>query len=72
MYITGNMFDGRGDGVPGCERGVHNDTKVFDLEVRLIQGFERTSIIEVVVERYDEVRICDGGDKSGVFSRGQE
>ena len=36
LYITGHMFNGGGDGVPGCEQGVHDNAEVFDLEVSLV------------------------------------
>ena len=45
---------------------------MFDLEVSLVQGFKGTSIIEVVVKWYSEVRVHDGSDESGVFGRGWE
>ena len=32
----GDVFDSGGDGVVGCEGGVHNDAKTFHLEVGLI------------------------------------
>ena len=72
LHITGEVFDGGGDGVLGGERGVYDDAKVFDLEVGLIQGFEGASIIEVVVERHSKVGVSDGGDQCGVFGGGRE
>ena len=72
LYIMGDVFDGGGDGVLSHEWRVHNNAKVFHLEISLVQGFEGTTIIEVMVEWYSRVRICDGSDKSGMFSREQE
>ena len=70
LHITGNVFDGGCDGIPGCEKGVHDDIKVFYLEVSLVQGFEWASIVEVVVEGNGKVGVCDGSDESGMFGRG--
>ena len=36
LHITGNMFDGGSDGVPGGEWRVCDYAKVFDLEVGLV------------------------------------
>ena len=62
MHITGDMFDGRCNGVPGGEQGVHDNAKVFILEVSLVQDFKKTSIIEVMVKRHSEMGVCDDGD----------
>ena len=40
LHITGDVFDGRCDGIPGCEGGVHDNTKVFDLEVALYKALK--------------------------------
>ena len=62
LHITGNMFDCRGDGVPGGEQGIYNNIEAFHLEVGFIQCLKWASIIEVMVERDGEVGVCDGGD----------
>ena len=67
MHITGNMFNGGGDGVPDHERGVHDNTEVFYLEISLVQGFEGVSIVEVVVKWYGKMGVRDGSDKGSVF-----
>ena len=36
LYITGNVFDRGGDGIPGCKGRVDDYTKAFDLEVSLV------------------------------------
>ena len=72
MHIMGNMLDGWGDGVPGCEGRVHDNTEVFYLEVGLVQGFKGAPIIKVVVKWNGKMEVHDGGDKCGVFSRGRE
>ena len=72
LDIVGNVLDSCGNGVSSSEQRVHNDAEVFNLEVGLIQSLERASIVEVVIERHDKVRICGSGDKSGVFGRGRE
>ena len=36
LHITSNVFDGGSNGVVSGEQGVHNHTKVFDLEVCLV------------------------------------
>ena len=36
LDIMGDMLNGGGNGVPGGEWGVHDDTEVFDLEVSLV------------------------------------
>ena len=36
LYIIGDMFNGRSDGVPGGEWEVHNNIKAFDLKVGLV------------------------------------
>ena len=50
LYIMGDVLNGGGDGVLGCERGVHDDAKVFYLEISLIQGFEGASIVKVMIK----------------------
>ena len=62
MHIMGNVFNGGGDGVVGCERGIYDDTEVFHLEVCLVQGFEGASIVEVMIKWNGEVGVRDGGD----------
>ena len=72
LHIMGNMFNGEGNGIPGCERRVYNHTKVFDLEVSLVQDFKGTSIIEVMIKGDGKVRVYDDSDEGRVFGRGQE
>ena len=72
LHITGNVFNSGSDGVSGCEQRVHDNVKVFYLEVCLIQGFKRAPIIEVIVEWYSKVRIHEGSDGGRVFGGGQE
>ena len=31
LHIMGDMFNGGGNGVPGCEWGVYDDAETFDL-----------------------------------------
>ena len=62
------MLDSGGNGVVGCERRVHNDTEMFYLKVGLVQGFEGTSVIKVVVKWDGEIGVCDGSDKGSMFS----
>ena len=69
LHITGDIFNGGGDGVPGCEWGVYDDAKVFYLEIGLVQGLKGASIIEVMVKRHGKVEVHDGSDKHGMFSR---
>ena len=45
---------------------------MLDLEVGLVLDFERTPIVKIVIERHGEMRICDGGDESGVSGRRRE
>ena len=52
LNVTGNMLNGRGDGIPGGEQRIHNNAEVFNLEIDLIQGFKEASIIEIVVKRH--------------------
>ena len=68
----GDVFNDGSDGVPGHKRRVHDYTEAFDLEIGFVQGFEWATIVEVMVERYGEVRVCDGSDEHGVFGRRQE
>ena len=56
------MFDSGGDGVVSHEWRVHNDAKMFHLEVGLVQGFKGASVVEVVVKWDGQVRIHDGSD----------
>ena len=67
-----NVFDGGGNSIVGGEWGVYDDAKTFYLEVCLVQSFEGTAIIKVMIKWHDEVRVGDGGDKGRVFGRGQE
>ena len=67
LHITGNVLNGGGDGVPGCERGVHDNTKPFYLEISLVQGFEGASIIKVMVKWYSKMGVYDGSDKGSMF-----
>ena len=69
LHVMGDVCNGRSNGVPGGEWRVHDNTKAFNLEVDLVQGLKGVFIIKVVVERYSEVWIHDGGDKHGVFGR---
>ena len=63
----GNVFDGGGDRVMGCEQGVYNDAEVFHLKVSLVKGFKGASVIKVVVKWDGKMGICDGSDQCGVF-----
>ena len=72
LHIMGDVFDCGGDGVMGGKQGIYDDTKVFYLEVSLVQGFKGASIIKVVVEQYGEMGVCDGSDKGGMFDGGGE
>ena len=58
----GDGILGGGDGILGGEWGVYDDAEAFDLEISLVQGFEGTSIVEVVVERHCKVGVHDGSD----------
>ena len=64
-----DVFDCRGNGVASGEWGVYDDAQVFHLEIGLVQGLKWTSIIEIVIERYSEVGVRDGGDEGGMFGR---
>ena len=68
----GDVFDSGGDGIPGSERGVSNNTEAFHLEVSFVQSLERASIIKVMVERDSKVGVHDGSDKDRMLSRGRE
>ena len=68
----GDILNGGGDGVPGCERGIHDNSEAFYLEISLVQGFKGVPIIEVVIKWYSKMGVCDGGDKGSVFGRRQE
>ena len=72
LHITDDVFNCGSNSIVGRERGVHDDTEVFHLEISLIQGFEGTAIIKVMVEWYCEVGVHDGGDEHGMFSGGWE
>ena len=72
LYIIGDMLDCECDGVAGCERGIYNYAKMFDLEVSLLQGFKGVSIVKVVIEGHSKVGISDSSNKDGMFSRGRE
>ena len=50
LNIMCDVFDGGGDGVMSGEWGVYDNSKVFDLEVSLVQGFKWATVIEVMVE----------------------
>ena len=63
----GNVFNSGSDGVLSCERGVYDDSEMFNLEVSLVQGFKGASIIEVMIEWYGKMRVRDGSDKRSVF-----
>ena len=67
LHIMSNMFDSGCDGVPSCKWRVYNNAEVFDLEIDLIQDLKGASIIKVVVEGHSEMRVCDSGDKGGMF-----
>ena len=62
LHVTGDVFNGGGDGILSSERGVYNDTESFHLEIGLVQGLEGTAIVEVMIEWDGKVGICDGGD----------
>ena len=62
LHISGDVFDGGGDGVVGCEWRVHNDTEAFHLKVGLVQGFKGASVIEVVVKCDGKMGVSDGSD----------
>ena len=69
----GDMFDHRDNGIMGGKWGVHYNTKVFDLEISLVQGLKGTAIIEVMIEWHDKVGVDNGSDKCGMFSgRGKQ
>ena len=51
------------------EWGVCDNTKVFNLEVGLIQGLEGASIIKVVVKRHGKMQVSDGSDKHRMLGR---
>ena len=36
LHVVSNVFDGGGNRVMGCERGVHNYAEVLDLQVGLV------------------------------------
>ena len=36
LYITGDVFDSGGNGIPGHEGRVDDYAKVFDLEINLV------------------------------------
>ena len=50
LHIMGDVFDSGGDGVLSCERRVYDDAKAFHLQISLVQGFEGTTVVEVVIE----------------------
>ena len=62
-----DMFDCGCDGVSSREWRVHNNAEAFNLEISLAQGFKEASIVEVVVKGHSKVRVCNGGDKCGMF-----
>ena len=62
LHITGDVFNCGGDGVLSREGRVYDDAEMFNLEVSLVQGFEGTSIVKVMVEQHSEVRVYDGSD----------
>ena len=72
LHITGDVFDCGGDGVLSGEWGVYDDAKAFDLEIGFVQGLEGASIVEVMIKRYSEVGVSDGGDERGMFGGGRE
>ena len=72
LYIMDNVLNGWGDGILGHERGVHNNAKAFHLKIGLVQGFEGTPIIKVMVKWDGKVGVHDGSDKSGMFSWGRK
>ena len=61
------MLDGWDNRAPGHERGVHDNTEAFYLEIGLIQGFKRAPIIKVVVKQDGKTGVHDSSDKCGVF-----
>ena len=54
------------------ERGVHNDAEMFHLEISLVQGFEGTAVVKVMIDWDGEVGVGDGGDECGMFGGGWE
>ena len=68
----GDVFDNGDNRVVSCEWRVYDDSKVFHLQIGLVQGFKEASVIEVVVKQDGKVGIHDGSDQCGVFGRGWE
>ena len=62
LYITGDVFNCGGDGILSREGRVHDDAETFHLQISLVQGFEGTAVVEVMIEWYGEMGVRDGGD----------
>ena len=72
LHITGDVFHSGGDGILGSEGRVYDYAKTFHLEVGLVQGFEGTAVVEVVIKWDGKMRVRDGGYEGGVFGGGRE
>ena len=46
----GDVSHSGGDRVVSCEGGIHDHTKVFHLEVGLVQGFKGAAVIKVMIK----------------------
>ena len=62
LHIMGDVFNCGGNGVMGCERGIHDYAKTFHLEIGLVQGFEGTAVVEIMIEWDGKMAVHDGGD----------
>ena len=72
LHITGDAFDCGSDGVVSGEQRVHDEAKMFYLEIDLAQYLKGTTIVKVVVKRHDKMRVSDDSDGGGVFSGRRE
>ena len=68
LYIMGDMFNGRSDGVVSSKWGVYDEAKAFDLEVSFVHGFKGATIVEITIKWYGKVGVSDGSDEHGMFS----
>ena len=69
MHIISNVFDSGGDRVVSGEWGVNDDSKVFNLEVGFVQGFEGAAIVKVVVKWHNKMGVYNGGGECGMLGR---
>ena len=72
LHVMGDVFNSGGDGILGSEGRVHDYAEAFHLQIGLVQGFEGTAVVEVMIEWDGEVEISDGGDECGMFGGGWE